>query len=288
MYKLTSQIQSRNVTPEEARHFLAINNFEGQRALNPIKARYYADLIRERLMRPPNIATAILKDGQKVLMNGQHCCQAIIISGKPFPCTIEHYKCDSNGDAWKLFASFDVHATRTEGHVMKAARGLFSEGLKSIPLRTLQAAGSALYILGDGENPRFNGQPPNKAVKPNLVAENEELLSWLSEFSEERYITKVPVFAAMIATYRANEECAREFWGSIKDGDNLRGVARVFRDLLMRNQVGATSFGGHLRARSIYIACIAYWNSWMSGENRRSVKIAAMKDIPKPAATRNH
>lgn len=287
MYKLTSQIQSRTVTPDEARHFLAINNFEGQRAMNPLKARYYADLIRDRLMRPPNIATAILNDGQKVLMNGQHCCQAIIISGKPFPCTIEHYKCDTAEDAWLLFASFDVHATRTEGHIMKAARGLFNDNLKSIPLRTLQSAGSALFILGEGDNPRFTGQPSNKAIKPKLVSENEDIVNWLSQFSDENYLVKVPVFCAMIATYRANQDAAKEFWGGIKDGDNLYGLTRSFRDLLMGNQLGINNCGGgHNRSRAIYIACICYWNSWMAGETRKQVKIAAMKDLPKPSTHR--
>lgn len=283
MYKLTAPIHSRSVTPDEAKGFLAINNFEGQRAMNPIKARYYADLIRDRLMRPPNIATAILPGGQKVLMNGQHCAQAIIISGKPFPCTIEHYKCDNPEDAWRLFASFDVHATRTEGHVMKAARGLFSEDLREIPLRVLQVVGSALFILGDGENPRFTGQPSNKSVKPMLVQENPDIAQWMGQFSEAMYLVKVPVAAAMIATYRANNKCAQEFWGSIKDGDGLSGPARVLRDRLMANSIGTDNCGGgHNRSRVIYAHCISFWNSYMNGENRTRVQTGAMKELPKP------
>jgi len=283
MFKLTNQIQVRNVTPEEARELLAINNFPGQRRLHPLKARHYADLMHSRRMRPVEFSIMTLPCGSKYLANGQHCAQAIILHGKPFPATVSHWKCETNEDAWHLFASFDVHGTRTEQHIMCAARGFFNEGLQEMPLRTLQCCGSALHILGDGDSPRFSGQPTHKERKPELVIENEDAVIWVHQFSDERHLMKVPVVAAMIATWRANAEEAQSFWWALKTGDNIRGSTRTLRDQLLKNEVGGSATGGGPdRAKAIYSVCVAFWNTFMRGEERRSVKLATMKEVPAP------
>jgi endonuclease V-like protein UPF0215 family len=52
MFRMTNAIQTRKVTPDEAKRLLAINNFQGQRPLNARKARLYADMILDGRMRP--------------------------------------------------------------------------------------------------------------------------------------------------------------------------------------------------------------------------------------------
>lgn len=285
MYKLTNQVQCRHITPEEAKRLLAINTFPGQRALNERKARGYSDMMRRGEMRPFDVAVMTLPDGKKHLANGQHCLNAVLINDAPFLATIAYYKCETLDDAWRLFATFDVHASRTEGHVMKAARGMFkSQALSEIALRTLQACGSALLILGDGKNPKFSGGSPSKTIKPTLVQNNEEQVLWIDLFSECRFLIKVPVVAAMIATYRANPDAAYEFWEKIKTGDNISGPLRIFRDFLIAGKLSSDTGGGHNKSRVVYAICISWWNSWMKGEERRGVKVGAMASLPVPAS----
>jgi hypothetical protein len=282
MYKPTAPAQTRKITPDEARKLLAINNFPGQRPLQPLKARGYADKMTDGSMRPVGIAIMTMKDGQKYLANGQHCLQAIVINDKPFTAFIEHYKCETNDDAWHLFASFDVHPTRTERNIMKAARGLFScKQLQDVPLRALTNCGSALFMLGSGTTPKFTGQPSNKAAKADLVQAYRNEVLWVSKFAAEEHLGKVAIAAAMIATYRSNKDAADEFWSLVAEGATP-GLTHKFRDRLLKNEIGRNNVGGgHNKSRLIYAECVAYWNSWMKGEDRRKVMVAAMKDIPK-------
>ena len=282
MFKQITAAQTRKITPEEAKKLIALNNFPGQRPMRPIKARLYADMMMDGRMRPVSVAVMTMADGQKYLANGQHCLQAILINNKPFIAIVEHYKCETNDDAWHLFASFDVHATRTEGHIMKAARGLFNNSdLRELPLRLLSNCGSALFMLGEGTAPKFNGQPSNKAAKADLVQRHYNDVLWVGEYAAHDHLMKVAIVAAMLATYRSNKGAAREFWSLVAEG-GTPGITHRFRDRLLKNDIGRNNCGGgHNRSKLIYIESIAYWNSWMKGEDRKAVKIAAMRDVPK-------
>lgn len=279
---MTNAIQTRKVTPEEAKRLLALNNFQGQRPLNARKARLYADMILDGRMRPVSIAIMTLPTGERYLANGQHCLHAIIIANKPFQAMIEHYKCDEDADAWKLFGSFDVHPPRTERHIMKAAKGLFeNEALQQVPLRVLSNCASALFCLGDGSNPMFDSKPIDRLERASLIEKYEDDVLWVALFSEASHLMKVAVTAAMIATYRANPKEACNFWQMVAEG-GVPGIITKFRDRLLKCEVGGEGgrAGGN-RTKFMYSECISYWNSYMRGEHRNGVKLAAMKEIPR-------
>src|SRR5690349_8632973 len=110
MYKLTNPPSVRKVTPKEVdEDFLPYNTFPGQRDLSGLKVRRYADGMEEGSMRPVDIAIATGPNGAKFLMNGQHVCHGIKIFGKPYNAIVSYYKCETEEDLWKLFATFDVH-----------------------------------------------------------------------------------------------------------------------------------------------------------------------------------
>jgi len=289
MFKQITAAQTRKISPEEAKKLIALNNFPGQRPLLPTKARLYADMMNDGRMRPVSVALMTMPDGLKYLANGQHCLQAIVINNKPFMAIIEHYKCETPEDAWHLFASFDVHSTRTEGHIMKAARGLFNNpNLRELPLRVLTNCGSALFTLGTGLVPKFTGKPSNKAEKADLVQRHVGEVMWVALYGAYEHLMKVAIVAAMIVTYRANKQAAQEFWQLVAEG-GVPGLTHRFRDRLLRNEIGRNNCGGgHNRSKLIYTECIAFWNSWMKGEDRRGTKIAVMKDIPKVETRRRN
>ena len=289
MYKLTQAPQIKKISPREAEEWLLkFNNFEGQRPMNQHKSRRYADMMAARTMRPISIAFMTLPDGSKSLGNGQHGLQAICILGKEFTAIIEDYKCESRNDAWHLFATFDVHATRSEGQVMKAARGLFDKPeLNGLPLRFLTLCGSALYILGDGDNPQFHASTPVKTVKPELVERHSDEVAWASLFLDASHLARVHVVAAMLSTYRANQEHAWRFWGKVKSGENVNGNIRRFRDTLIQNILPTQDnelkkASQYKRNKYWYSLCIAWWNSYMSGEERLCVRLGLMTNTPSP------
>lgn len=290
MFKRTQQTNCKDVTPKEAEAFLALNNFPGQRNLNQLKAKQYADMMENGTMRPVDIAVLTMPSGIKYLANGQHVNTAIIIHGKPFPARIDYYKCDTDRDAWLLFGSFDVHASRTEQNIIRAARGLFkNENLHSVPLRTLQSLGAALFYIesGDGKRPNFRVKVPMKTCKADAIERNsEEILRAAFVVGCEHKnspLTRVGVATAIVATCRKNEKKAFAFWNQVRTGENLtrNDPAYKLREWLREPSITKTKnsggTGGHVAQ---YAASIAYWNSYIAGEKRSFVRTSSLKELP--------
>jgi cold shock CspA family protein len=282
MYKLTQQTQVRKITPKEAEGFLAINNFPGQRNLNHVKARYYADMLVKGAFRPVNISVVTF-NRLRYLVNGQHVCTACIMAGKEMAANVDYYRCDSREELWALYASFDVNPTRTQGDIFKGARGQLSDArLHDVSLKHLAACGTALFNVMRPEV-CFGLTTLDKGQKVKLVDDNPEFVIWSGQFHETRYMATVGVLSAMIATWNANREKAFEFWPVVRDGIGFTGKSDPRYLLRERLRDG---LGEGMRARSgqfaEYATCISFWNDWRTGNTRRSVKVASMKSAPKP------
>lgn len=290
MYHLTRETIVRTIDPKEAQSLLSFNEFEGQRKLNQVKARRYSELMESHRMRPVDVAIMTVPGGIKYLANGQHVLTAIIMYGKPFWARIEYYKCDTKQDAWHLFSTFDVHAARTEQQIARAARGNFEdENLHIIPYALLQYAGSALFFLSNGKM-NFNLKPSNKTVKMDLVEEHSEEVVWLNSLqpskndaASRRILDRVSVITAMLATHRVEPEKATEFWRQVRDGEMLKKTdpQKRLHDAL---NCGLGSYAWKRKGditRTVYCLCAVWWNAWITGENRNSVKLRAIKEIPK-------
>jgi hypothetical protein len=282
MYRLTQQPSARKVTPRECEEFLAINNFPGQRQINPVKARRYGELLMAGRLRPVDIAIATLPDGTKVLVNGQHVCTGCVQTGLPMNAVLSYYKCEELRDAWELFASFDVHASRTQSQIFKAARGLFSnEELREVPLRVLQTAGSALAAL---LTPVPNFLPSvEKSAKVALTEDHADEVLWLASFDTEAdHMIRVGCYAAMVATRRRDAADAEKFWRKVQSGVGFKSLTdpeRKVNHFLQKNSKW-TAPNSRTMHFAVYVTCIAWWNTWRRGESRTSVKIKSMKVMP--------
>jgi hypothetical protein len=285
MYAESRQPVFKDVGPKEAEAFLALNNFPGQRKFNPSKGKNYADNMADGRHRRVEIAIAKVRSTKTdYLMNGQHNCRGIMLYGKHYPAVVSYYSCDSMEDAWRLFATFDVHASRTEQQFMHARRGLFKdERLHDIPLRVLQSCGTALYALGNGTDPLFGMKSNAKTEKADLVERNPGEVLFVSQYTEFPHVMLTPAVTAVIATYRKNAKAAQEFWDKVGTGEmlSLADPRRRLRDALMSGSHLTNTKGGGSSMRASYIACILWWNSWRNGGNRKIIKVSTLKEIPK-------
>ena len=288
MYRLTNLPTTRKVTIEEIKKkFLPCNNFPGQRELNPLKVHRYSLKMDRGEMRPVDIAIATLPSGIKVLMNGQHACHAIVMHGKPHLATISYYTCETDEDAWKLFATFDGHAARTDGQIIKAARGLFTdERLHDLPLRVLTTAGSAFIMIGAGGKPRFELTGIEKTDRADAVQNNADEVIWLASWKDHKHLFRIGVFAAMINTHRKDASIAQSFWQTVADGIGV--VTKDSPPYRLREWLRNFSKSPCGRARDmhfiVYSTCISWWNSYVTGQKRNSVKVGAMQEPPDVAA----
>jgi hypothetical protein len=289
MYTESRQPVFREITPRDAEGFLALNNFPGQRAYKPMKGRSYADNMANGSHRRIEIAVAKVREsGVDYLMNGQHNCNAILIHNRPYSGVVSYYTCDTMEDAWRLFATFDVHASRTEQQFMHSRRGLFDdERLHDVPLRVLQCCGTALYALGAGTDPQFNAPATHvKTEKADLVDKYADDVIFVSQYKEYGHMIAVGCVAAIIATERKNKKAAAEFWEKVGTGEMLvlSDPRRRLRDSLMDLRFLGEIRGGYQRQKAMFALCASWWNSWRTGEVRRSVKVNAMSGVPKVSA----
>lgn len=283
MYQESRQPAFKLVTPKECERFLAINNFPGQKPYNPIKGKRYADNMASGSQRRVEIAVCrVIANNTEYLVNGQHCANAVVLYGRPYQAVISYYTADTMEDAWRLFATFDVHATRTERQFIGARRGIFNdERLREMPLRILQCCGTALYALNDGTEPKFASIAANsKTEKADALEKYADDVVFASRWQSEGPFLVVPVVAAIIATGRKNREKAIEFWDKVVTGDMLAkdDPRKKLRDKLLSGDF--SNMRGRERNDHIYKTCIAYWNSWRNGTTRNGVKTSAMKSIP--------
>jgi hypothetical protein len=274
------------ITPRDAEMLLAANNFPGQRKYHPPKGKLYADNMEAGTHRRIEISLAKVREtGVEYLMNGQHNCNAILIRGKPYRATISHYICDTMEDAWRLFATFDVHASRTEQQFMQSRRGMFGDDrLHEVPLRVLQCCGTALYALKGGTEPKFNITAMHaKTDKADLVEANADDVIFVSRYKDHRHLILVGCVAAIIATARRNPEAAAEFWDKVATGEmlSLADPRRKLRDALLDMRFFGEIRGGEQRQRAIFSTCIGWWNSWRTGQPRSFVRVGATYSVPK-------
>lgn len=289
-YSRSQQCIAKDVTPREAELFLAINNFPGQRKLNQQKASIYATKMSEGSMRPVDIDVLTMPDGLKYLMNGQHVCTGIVLNGKPYPARVQYWKCDDETDAWHLFGTFDVHASRTERQIIKAARPFLGSALSDVPLMILQNTASALVIVRN-RTPNFEQSVMSKTEKADLLRDHVKEVLFINDLfvgggKDNRNIFRVPAIAAMLSTFRQSPEKSRIFWSRVVTGELITRSNPEYRlrACLMSGNIAGNINGGFSRSRAFYCYCISYWNSWVRGEQRSGVKMKCMRNIPEALA----
>jgi len=271
-----------DVTPHKAEAFLHLNTFAGQRPLDGQVVTRYANYMKECKFRVAEIALAMAPDGVQYLFNGQHVCNAGILSGCTFKASYQEYVAPTNTDLWRLFGTFDTHRGRSETNIIKAARGLFvHQELSVIPLAVLKLTGAALLYLGEGTSPRFGINPLSKSDKPELVdAHTEETLLVHSYVMQSAFPLRVAVVVALLATFRANAAKAQEFWDRVTIGDNLKRGTPQYNLHKYLIQPTDHNRGGLKTHTRYYKTCVAWWNSFVDGTNRRVVNVQAMKSLP--------
>ncbi len=104
----------------------------------------------------------------------------------------------------------------------------------------------------------------------------------MAQFVDSQHLLKNGVAAAIIGTHRKCHAKAAEFWKKVADGIGFSSKSDpAYR--LREHLLDGIAHGGHHRnlQRNTYALSIAWWNSWITGEKRSSVKLAAMDRLPK-------
>jgi hypothetical protein len=223
------------ITPSQASAWLK-NRFEGQRNVREPHVQRLAAMIAKGDWRLTCDAVTLIKGK---LGNGQHRCEAIVLSGKPCDALVLRTSDE------KLFDVMDSGITRTVSDVM-SQHGAAAAMTISSASRTALAYERGLITrmkIGAARN-RPNSQIQDIITRQDVIdycTEHQEKLA-----SYAKVVAKLYAEAAILAPSLAvaflkiagekNEKKALEFIKTIYTGD-VRNAASDIRDRLIKNRL---------------------------------------------------
>lgn len=273
------------IDKKQAEEFLSLNTFTGQRTKSIKHAKKLANEIENGTFRIGEIATAIahFNGNKKVLMNGQHQLEAVIITGKKIKAVYEIYDVFTPEDLSLLFRKFDNNLIRTLGQKsLVEARALDIDW----PVKTISLLTSGIrYKYGDVDGKSGIADFSVDEFKNHLKV--GEFMNKLFNDVEKKpvHLMRGPVAHAIMITWEKSQSDSEIFWKQVRDGDGLKRTdpAKVIRDFLLSSSVGFGQGAKGIRKVSLHemtSKCITAWNAFRKGTNT-DLKYYSDKPVPK-------
>lgn len=214
-------------TPANAAYWLSLR-WDRQRPISAVGVERYVAAIERGEMTTIQVTVALLPDGKRLLVDGQHRISALASLGKHRPDLalegeIIWQRVKDEQDAGRLFSTIDVGVPRKAHHIFRALQ--IGEGLPLTPqTRDTLARGVPLVSSRFSRDPR----------RDSHLSVAQESQKWLDEivayaqFTEGataevgRKLKRVSVVAVALATIRYQPALAREFWRGCALEDGLK------------------------------------------------------------------
>lgn len=271
--------------------FANMETLPRDRPLSERRMAVYERILKAGEFRPVTWASAYCEEtGSTYRVNGKHT--SMLLSKLPsmptdFYVTVERYICPTMEDVAKLYATFDSReAMRTGNEIIHSFASTVRE-FDGLNRRTLPLVVSAAAYHEWGMN-YFSRPISDRAER---LLDNIDFTIWLDamlfphEGIRSKFLVRTPVTTAMYGTWRKTKSGSNEFWGHVRDEDELQGsTTRV----LARYLVGRTVKNAHtgtvaekqvVSFREMYVKCIHSWNAWRKGETT-NLKYFASAKIP--------
>lgn len=289
-YELASR-KDVNLTWDEARRFITMTEFAGDRKLRPSHVEYLLHAMQRGTFRPELVTLIVCEcKGKTYRMNGQHTCWARLEMDEDYTCPVAvlTYRAKTEADMRLLYATIDRGAARTRSNVLDShlvGTALF-EGVPNTVVRLI-AAGFTLWKWVDrSARGRHDGDDVSYLLLTEHAGEAELVSDFLRTLPprESRHVLRGPVVAAMFATFALGPRKAKEFWVPVADGVNIgssNDPRMRLRNLLVDlSAIGAKPSGGQ---EHLYRLCIVAWNAFRSKTDVRTLKAPEDGDRPEVA-----
>jgi hypothetical protein len=284
------------MTKKVAQEWSELKAAPGDRALNENRVSFYIHQVNELEMRTVDWAKAFCKqNGEWYRVNGKHTSTAFSrinnsdLSG--IFAMVEEFECENLEDVAALYATFDSRIqSRTTTDVNKSYAASVPE-LDSLHIRSVNLAVSGLSWYTSPKKPHV-GLPKDRA---ELMLSHIPAVLWLSETApytnkKYRFVFRVPVAGAMLATYFVSREAATEFWNLVKCETGVRPECpdRVLAKFLSGIKVDgspnsrALSLSERAGPLEVYSKCIYAWNAWRRGDDLDRLRYIPGNEPPVP------
>lgn len=267
-----TSIKVESVSPEKAAEFLACN-YAHQRKLDKRHAEFLANEMRAGRFISTAEIHIVYRNGEAVLVNGQHTCAAIRIFGKPVSVTVRKTQVREPGEIALVYAF---------GHDSGKKRG-FVDGLGAYNIgeevglgsHRLQELSSAIRFMRHGFY--FNRNATERVSLPDMLEEIRVWAPFLRKFLDnvistnertKRIAMSRGCLSVILVTIRYQDSRALSFWKDVFDPTELQwsDQAAVTR----RNIDDLDSFRARNKASGDQLAATASrrladdWNAWFS------------------------
>ena len=273
-----NSLRVESLSPEKAAEYL-LYNYTHNRRLRPNHVEYLLNEMKSGRFMPTAEIHLMYRNGEPVLVNGQHTCAAIAKFGKPVSVTVRKTIVKEPGQIAMAYAfGHDTGLSRTFNNAMGAYNIAEQTGLK---IDQVDRVASALrHILSDFT---VSGKGKVKDSPGDLV---DYMYAWSGKAklffsatndmdqSIAKLVRKRGVLAVGMVTIHYQYDKAIDFWKGVFRPDGLmyadaRMTARRYIEM-SRSQPGVRGITAARLSRQL-ASC---WNAFYRGELVNHVKVA--------------
>lgn len=279
-----------DVDPESANHYLTFNVFPVQRNINRDHVKELSEKMLDGRFRFGEIAFVGM-DGQKEqMMNGQHVCHAIILSGITIPCVVERFRAADKRDVSELFRQFEIRPRSINDFIRVEADALNLNWPLRISRLIVSAAALDIFLKGGAQSLGGRSFSPgghiNKDQRASLLIyykKEGDFVHKLLIGENCKHLFRAPVLCSIFWSYRKSEPDAKTFWDRVRDGENL---TKDMSEMKLREFLKTTySTIPKLSYRTItgheyMYRCILAWNAFRTNK-RTNLSYSFDKPLPK-------
>lgn len=277
------------LTREYAEEVATMPKWKGERDLRASRLEFLNARHKDGTFHSPGWAFAWL-GGKRIRVNGQHSSTMLAALNGDFPVGmmvhVREFACDTEQDLADLFNQFDnAGSVRTKKEQI-GAHGCIHTEYEGIAKRRLSAAtaGIAAFLGSFGDGRRLATED-----QVRLLHSHKEFILWVAPFVGHKLLERMPVVAAIFATWQVSPIAAGEFWTLVNDESHpdVNNPTRFMHRLLNeRYLLGSTAKRNDNRKRewddrAIYAKSIHAWNAWRRN-TKTDGKYYADSPLPKP------
>lgn len=258
-----------NITPQKAKQWLDLN-YDRQRPLSASKVAFYAGEMVKKRWHPTNPISFARKNGETILVNGQHTLAAVVKSGVTLKSNpVIYYQVEADDEIDNLYAHHDIGKGRSYSDSLRAYQVAENAGIPNSYVNYLSAA---ISYIKEGFPARYSRRD---IAHEDLV---ELVFDWLPEFKaflgaispcdsdvRKKLITK-PILAVALVTFRYQAEKAKLFWEQVAKINMLpRSDPRMALHRTLLTMTMATGENDGYSPAHLSRACAYAWNKWFGG-----------------------
>ncbi len=288
-WRLTGNPKAQTVTKALAEKFVNMEPTLRDRPLSEMRLRVYEKLMREGGFRPPDWAGAFCREtGITYRVNGKHTATValtLLEAGMKLDlqAVVSYYSCDDLSDVSRLYSTFDSKVQSRNVRDINLSFASCVPELAEVSTRMIEIAPSAISFSSYQTEFTRMTTPQERA---EALLEHWDFIVWADSVltgtrGGHSSIRRMPIVAALYATWSKHPRKAEEFWVLVRDEsasvptDPTRKLARF---LLTHSKRGDVRY--KVRDKEYFVKALRAWNAWRTDQTT-DLRYSASDPVPK-------